>query len=94
MEIKFENVTKKFGSITAVAELSFIIPARKLVCVVGPSGCGKTTLLSLLAGLLAPDAGRIHLNGQLASDDKIRLAPQAREIGMVFQSLALWPHMT
>jgi ABC-type Fe3+/spermidine/putrescine transport system ATPase subunit len=61
--------------------------------VLGPSGAGKTTLLRLIAGLDDADSGLIKIDGQTASDPKARLAPHQRKLSMVFQDLALWPHM-
>jgi iron(III) transport system ATP-binding protein len=95
MEIRFNNLARSFGTITAVRDFSLAIPAHKLVAFLGPSGSGKSTLLSLLTGLLAPDKGEIYINNQLASGPgKIIIQPRQRNIGMVFQTLALWPHMT
>ena len=95
MEIKFNNVSRSFGRINAVRDLSLTVPANKLVAVVGPSGSGKSTLLSLLTGLLSPDRGGIEIGGKPASGPgQIIIPPRQRQIGMVFQTLALWPHMT
>ncbi|MBI5778788.1 MAG: ABC transporter ATP-binding protein [Planctomycetes bacterium] len=95
MEIRFSNITRTFGTLTAIRDFSLTIPSGKLVAFLGPSGSGKSTLLSLLTGLLAPDAGEIYINNQLASGPgKIIIQPRQRKIGMVFQTLALWPHMT
>ena len=63
--------------------------------ILGPSGCGKTTILRLIAGFLAPDVGRILLNGiEVSKNNKILVPPEKRDIGMVFQDLALWPHLS
>lgn len=95
MEIRFNNVSRSFGRINAVRDLSLTVPANKLVAIVGPSGSGKSTLLSLLTGLLAPDQGGIEIGGKPASGPgQIIIPPRQRQIGMVFQTLALWPHMT
>jgi len=95
MEIRFNNLSRSFGAITALRDLSLTIPSDKLVAFLGPSGSGKSTLLSLLTGLLAPDKGEIYIDNQLASGPgKIIIQPRQRNIGMVFQTLALWPHMT
>lgn len=95
MEIKLNNVTHRFGKITAVRDFSITIPENKLVVLLGPSGSGKSTILSLINGLLPPDEGEIYLGGKLSSTSrKIIIPPQYRQIGMVFQTLALWPHMT
>ncbi|MBI4712724.1 MAG: ABC transporter ATP-binding protein [Planctomycetes bacterium] len=94
MEIKFNQISKHYGSTVVLDNLSFTVNAGELVCFLGPSGCGKTTLLMLLTGLIAPDIGEIYLDGRLVSDSKVLLPPKERRIGMVFQTLALWPHMT
>jgi len=85
-----DNVSKSFGRVRAVAEVSLDLPDGKLVCFLGPSGCGKTTLLRLIAGLEAPSAGRILIDGE----DITELPAHRRNVGMVFQSLALFPHLT
>src|SRR5205823_3606260 len=76
--------------------VTLTVPEGKLVTLLGPSGCGKTTLLNCVAGLERPDGGVIRL-GDLVVDDagrRVHLPPERRELGMVFQSYALWPHMT
>ena len=89
------NVVKRFGSHPAVAGLSLTVVPGECVVIVGPSGCGKTTLLRLIAGLEKPDIGEIWLNGVLASSaGRLLTPPHARQIGFVFQDLALWPHLT
>ncbi len=88
--LKLEGVGKKFGSVTAVADVHLEFPNGKLVCLLGPSGCGKTTLLRLIAGLEEPTTGRIFLDGQ----DLTRVPAHKRGFGMVFQSLALFPHLS
>jgi ABC-type Fe3+/spermidine/putrescine transport system ATPase subunit len=71
------------------------VPEREHLLLVGPSGCGKTTLLRAIAGLAKPSAGRIELFGQLASEPgRLRLAPEKRGVGMLFQGGALWPHLS
>ena len=83
------GLEKRFGSVRAVDGVSLRIPAGTLVSFLGPSGCGKTTLLRLIAGLDVPDAGRIVLDGE----DVTKRPAHQRDIGMVFQSLALFPHL-
>ncbi len=85
-----ENVSKRFGSVTAVSEIDLAIPEGKFVSFLGPSGCGKTTLLRLIAGLETATTGRIVLDGE----DLTRKPTHERNIGMVFQSLALFPHLS
>lgn len=95
MEIRLNNISHRFGHITAVKDFSLTIPENKLVVLLGPSGSGKSTILSLINGLLPPDQGEIYLGGKPASASRqIIIPPQHRQIGMVFQTLALWPHMT
>jgi putrescine transport system ATP-binding protein len=88
--IRFEGLTKRFGPVVAVDDLSLDIFERELFCLLGPSGCGKSTLMRLLAGFETPDAGRI----QLAGADIGGVPPHRRPVNMMFQSYALFPHMT
>jgi len=90
VSVRFERVTKTFGSTRAVDDLSFDIEPGELFFLLGPSGCGKTTLLRCLAGFYSLDAGCIFIGDR----DITPLAPHERDTGMVFQSYALWPHMT
>ena len=88
--ITIEKLTKRFGDHTVLEGIDIRIGAGELFFLLGPSGCGKTTLLRAVAGLNAPDEGRI-----LAGDrDMTPLPPHQRDMGMVFQNYALWPHMT
>ncbi len=87
--IVFDRVTKAFGPVRAVDEVSFALPRGALVTLLGPSGCGKTTTLRLVAGLELPTEGRITIEGR----DVTRLAAAERRIAMVFQSYALFPHL-
>jgi multiple sugar transport system ATP-binding protein len=89
-EIKIENVTKRFGNFVAVNDASLTIADHEFVVLVGPSGCGKTTLLRAIAGLGMADEGRISIG----SRDVTYLPPRERRISMVFQSYAIFPHMT
>jgi multiple sugar transport system ATP-binding protein len=88
--IKFKNVTKRFGKFTAVDNLNLEVMDREFVCFVGPSGCGKTTCLRMLAGLEEITSGQISIDGQIINE----LLPKDRNIAMVFQSYALYPHYT
>ena len=90
MRIDVRNVTKRFGAMAAVADVNLSIQEGELFTLLGPSGCGKTTLLRLVAGFYAPDAGHIQFDGRVVDD----VPPPERGIGMVFQNFALWPHMT
>lgn len=90
-EIVLQGVTKRFGSVTAVEDLTARILDREFFVVVGPTGCGKTTLLKLLAGLLQPDQGKIYFDGTVVNG----LPPRERGVRMVFQGqdYALYPHL-
>jgi ABC-type Fe3+/spermidine/putrescine transport system ATPase subunit len=90
MRIAVDNLTKRFGSLAAVSEVSLSIEEGEMFTLLGPSGCGKTTLLRLLAGFYTPDAGEIRFGDRVVND----VPPHERGIGMVFQNYALWPHMT
>jgi iron(III) transport system ATP-binding protein len=88
--VVFENVTKRYGSVTAVDEVSFRVNQGHLVTLLGPSGCGKTTTLRMVAGLEPVSSGRVLIGG---TDVTLRAANE-RDVSMVFQSYALFPHMT
>jgi len=90
MRITVQNLTKRFGPLAAVSEVSLSIEEGELFTLLGPSGCGKTTLLRLIAGFYAPDTGTIHFGDRLVN----AVPPHERGIGMVFQNYALWPHMS
>jgi len=90
MRIGIEGVTKRFGAMAAVADVNLTIQEGELFTLLGPSGCGKTTLLRLIAGFYAPDAGHIRFDERIVDD----VPPNERGISMVFQNFALWPHMT
>ena len=88
--VTFDRVTKRFGDLTAVDALTLDIFEREFFALLGPSGCGKTTLLRILAGFEAPDEGRVALVGE----DLAGVPPYRRPVNMMFQSYALFPHMT
>ena len=94
--IRIDGLSKRFGPLTAVADLSLAIGKGEAVTLLGPSGCGKTTTLRMIAGLETPDTGAIFFDGVpvVSTKDRINLPPERRKIGMVFQSYAIWPHMT
>ena len=92
--ISLHNVTKRFGRTTAVDGVSQDIAPGEFFVVLGPSGCGKSTLLRLIAGLEPIDGGRIALDGTAVADGRFHAAPEARSVAVVFQSYALWPHMS
>ncbi|MEO6054691.1 MAG: ABC transporter ATP-binding protein, partial [Chthoniobacterales bacterium] len=90
ISITIENLVKKFGDNTALDSISLRIEPGELFFLLGPSGCGKTTLLRNIAGFYTPDSGRILFD----QEDVTHLPPHKRNTGMMFQSYALWPHMT
>ncbi len=92
--IELNNISKTFGVHRAVDRVSFTIPDHAKVVLLGPSGSGKTTLLRLIAGLEIPDTGTITMDGRLVSSPDFIVPPSERSVGFVFQSGALWPHMT
>ena len=93
--IEVDRVSKSFGERVAMNELSLHIERSERLVLFGPSGCGKTTVLRLLAGLEIPAQGSIRIDGRVvASAGKNLVPPEKRDVGMVFQDLALWPHMT
>jgi putative spermidine/putrescine transport system ATP-binding protein len=85
-----QALSKRFGSLTAVDQVDMSVPHGTFVCLLGPSGCGKTTLLRMIAGLEEPSGGRILLDGENIA----ALPAHKRDFGMVFQSLALFPHLS
>jgi multiple sugar transport system ATP-binding protein len=88
-EIRIENVTKRFGEFVAVDDATLIVEDQEFMVLLGPSGCGKTTLLRAVAGLGMADEGRVSIGGR----DVTYLPPRERDISMVFQSYAIFPHM-
>src|SRR5690349_1247838 len=88
--VRFEAVSKRFDGVVAVDQLSLDIYEGEFFALLGPSGCGKTTLLRMLAGFETPDEGRIRL----ADDDIVGVPPYRRPVNMMFQSYALFPHLT
>jgi ABC-type Fe3+/spermidine/putrescine transport system ATPase subunit len=94
--VELVAVDKRFGATHAVRGVSLTVPAGAFVALLGPSGCGKTTTLRMVAGFETPSAGEIRIGGATVSAPGrgLSLPPEARRIGMVFQSFAVWPHMT
>jgi len=87
----FKEVSKKFGRrVIAVDRVSFEVKEKEFFCILGPSGCGKSTVLRLIAGLETPDSGEIYIGEQLVNN----LEPKDRDVAMVFQNYALYPHMS
>ena len=92
--IRLDGVSFAFGATTVLNHINLQIDAGSIVALLGPSGCGKSTLLRLLAGLTVPAEGEIHFGDRLIARPGWGLPPEQRDIGMVFQDYALWPHMT
>jgi iron(III) transport system ATP-binding protein len=91
--VELVGVAKSFGAVRAVHHLDLALPEREITALVGPSGCGKTTMLRLVAGFEAPDAGEIWVGENLVAGAGRWMVPEARRVGMVFQQLALFPHL-
>ncbi len=92
--LECRGLNKVFNKTTILPGLSFNVPEGVFLSLLGPSGCGKTTLLRLIAGLEEPTSGEILLRGQSVASDKLFVPPEKRHLGMVFQSYAIWPHMS
>jgi len=89
VDVEFINVTKKYGDVIAIKNVSFKIEDGEYVVLCGPTGAGKTTLLYLIAGLVKPDSGEILFNGQPIND----VPPEERSVGFMFETFALFPHL-
>ena len=94
--LRIQNLYKTFGHVTAVNRIDLDIAEGEFFTMLGSSGCGKTTTLRMVGGLEKPDGGEIHLGDQclVAPKNNLFIKPEKRNMGMVFQSYALWPHMT
>jgi iron(III) transport system ATP-binding protein len=92
--VELRGLTKRYGASAVVNDVSLKIEHGMLVCLLGPSGCGKTTTLRLIAGFIEPSAGEILVGGRVVSSPQRTVPPERRNMSMIFQSYALWPHMT
>jgi len=91
--ITLDAVGKSFGDSQALSDISLQFPAGSFTALLGPSGCGKTTLLRVIAGFEQPTAGAVRFDGNVMADGARLVPPEERNLGIVFQSYALWPHM-
>ena len=92
--VELRSLTKRYGNVAVVDDVSLHIEHGHLVCLLGPSGCGKTTTLRLIAGFVEPSEGEIRVGDRLISSPAHTVPPERRNMSMIFQSYALWPHMT
>lgn len=92
--VTLTNLTKKYAGATAVADVSLDIRDGELIALLGPSGCGKTTTLRMIAGFIVPSGGEILVGDRLVSSKDGVVPPEQRRMSMIFQSYAVWPHMT
>jgi iron(III) transport system ATP-binding protein len=92
--VELRGLSKRFGSLTVVDDVNLRIDHGQLICLLGPSGCGKTTTLRLIAGFLEPSSGEIYVGNRVVSSPAKTMPPENRNMSMIFQSYALWPHMT
>jgi iron(III) transport system ATP-binding protein len=89
-----KNLVKTFGKGNVIDDVSFTVDPGQILVILGASGCGKTTTLRCIAGLERPSSGSISIDGKVVADNQMNVPPEHRHLGMVFQSYALWPHMT
>ncbi|MEM7009052.1 MAG: ABC transporter ATP-binding protein [Thermodesulfobacteriota bacterium] len=92
--LECKDITKSFGSVTVVQNMSFSLEPGEIVSLLGPSGCGKTTVLRLIAGFLSPDQGEIEIGGSTVYKNNKGVPPEKRGVGLVFQDYALFPHLS
>jgi iron(III) transport system ATP-binding protein len=92
--LQLEGLTKRYPGVTSVDRIDLAVEPGEFICLLGPSGCGKTTTLRMIAGFIEPDEGRILVAGKVVSQPGSVVPPERRNMGMIFQSYAVWPHMT
>ncbi|MBF0240338.1 MAG: ABC transporter ATP-binding protein [SAR324 cluster bacterium] len=92
--LQCNGLSKHFNGMSAVNDISFGLYQHELMVLLGPSGCGKSTLLRMIAGLQSPDKGNIRLHGKAVFDSGMNIPPEKRKVGMVFQDIALFPHLS
>ena len=93
LQIDLKNISKHFGNVHAVNDISLKVQKGSILSIVGPSGCGKTTLLRLIAGFESPDRGELQIGGSPIWSKDYSMPVQERNIGMIFQDGALFPHL-
>ena len=94
VKLALRGIGRRFGSIGAVQDVTFDLPPGEFVALLGPSGCGKTTTLRMIAGFIKPSEGTIEMDGVVLSSPRAVRPPERRKMSMIFQSYAVWPHMT
>ena len=92
--VTIQNVSKSFGNTLVLENFDATFDNGEFITLLGPSGCGKTTMLRIIAGFEKPTSGCVMFDDRMVSGDKVFIPPERRDIGMVFQSYAVWPHMT
>src|SRR6185369_1331091 len=92
--LELRHLTKRYGDLVSVDGIDLAVERGEFVCLLGPSGCGKTTTLRMIAGFLEPDGGEIRVAGKVVSAPGAVIPPERRNMSMIFQSYAVWPHMT
>lgn len=92
--LELSGLSKRYGALTVVNDINLAVERGQVVCLLGPSGCGKTTTLRMIAGFTGPSDGQIKVEGKVVSSASASLPPEQRNMSMIFQSYALWPHMT
>ncbi|MFZ2652399.1 MAG: ABC transporter ATP-binding protein [Burkholderiaceae bacterium] len=91
--LELDRLSKSYEGVAAVDAVSLAVQPGEFICLLGPSGCGKTTTLRMIAGFLEPDGGDVRVRGKAISAPGWVLPPERRNMGMIFQSYAVWPHM-
>jgi ABC-type Fe3+/spermidine/putrescine transport system ATPase subunit len=94
LDLSLAGLHKHYGTYHAIRGINLTVPAGEMISLIGPSGCGKTTTLRMIAGLEVPNEGTIRVGRQVLSEGARVIPPEHRQMGMVFQTYALWPHMT
>ena len=92
--LELDKLSKHYGAVRSVDGIELGVEQGEFICLLGPSGCGKTTTLRMIAGFIEPDAGEIRVGGKVISSPRGVVPPERRQMSMIFQSYAIWPHMT